>query len=97
MSIYVLAQSTDTAAGAGSFVFPLLLAVGLLILITLPQRRARKQQAALQSALEVGDLVRTVGGIRGTIIEMDDDTATISVEDGKLVVERRAVAGKVEA
>jgi len=97
MSIYVLAQSTDTATGgAGSFLFPLIIAAGLLILITLPQRRMKKQQARLQSDLAVGDAVRTIGGIRGTIIALDDDTATIQVEDGKLVVERRAVSAKVE-
>lgn len=97
MSIFVLAQSSDTAAGgAGSFIFPLVLAVGFLLLITLPQRRMRKRQAELQAGLEVGDVVRTVGGIRGTVIEIGDDTATIQIEEGRLVVERRAVSGKIE-
>ena len=96
MSIYVLAQSTDTTTGGGLIsLLPLLLGVGLLILITLPQRRMRKQQAQLQSSLEVGDEVRTIGGIRGTVIALDDDTATVQVLDGKLLVERRAIAGKI--
>jgi preprotein translocase subunit YajC len=98
MSIYVLAQSSDTAAGGGlSSIFLLVLAVGVFFLITLPQRRMRKQQAAMQSTLEVGDSVRTIGGIRGTILSIDDDSATIQVEDGKLIVERRAIAGKIES
>jgi preprotein translocase subunit YajC len=98
MSIYVLAQSTDTTAGSGlSSIFLLVLAAGVFLLITLPQRRMRKQQTQMQATLEVGDQVRTIGGIRGTIIAIDDDTATIQVEDGKLVLERRAISGKIDS
>jgi preprotein translocase subunit YajC len=98
MSIYVLAQSSDTAAGGGlSSIFLLVLAAGVFFLITLPQRRMRKQQSQMQSTLDVGDNIRTIGGIRGTILEIDEDKATIQVEDGKLVVERRAISGKIDS
>ena len=96
MTMYVLAQdATSTGSGFTAFL-PLLLAVGFLFLITLPQRRMRKQQAALQEALAVGDLVRTAGGIRGRVLALDSDTATIEIEDGRMIVERRAISGKIE-
>jgi preprotein translocase subunit YajC len=86
--------TTAPAAGATSLLFPLLLVGGFVLLIILPQRRARKQQAQLQSSLSIGDEVRTVGGIRGRITSMDDDTVVIEVESGTLRVDRRAVAAK---
>lgn len=95
MSMFVLAQDGATTGGGGFTAFlPLVLAIGFLFLITLPQRRMKKRQAALQAALQVGDEVRTAGGIRGRVIELDDDTAVIEVESGRLRVERRAISGK---
>lgn len=97
MLMYVLAQQTETTGSGGLTAFlPLLLAVGFLFLITLPQRRMRKQQAQLQQALEVGDQVRTAGGIRGRVISLEEETAVIEIESGRMVVERRAISGKIE-
>jgi preprotein translocase subunit YajC len=92
----VLAQeSTETGGGLAAFL-PLLLAVGFLFLIMLPQRRMRKKQQELQTSLTVGDAVRTAGGIHGRIVEMDDSSVVIDVESGRLRVERRAISGKIE-
>jgi preprotein translocase YajC subunit len=96
MTMYLVAQETPTAGGFGAFL-PLLLIVGLFFMITLPQRRMRKQQAALQESVAVGDLVRTAGGIRGRVISLDTDTATIEIESGQMVVERRAISAKIES
>lgn len=96
--ISTLLLDTTTQPTGGGFAFlPLLLAVGFIFLITLPQRRMRKQQQALQSSLEVGDMVRTVGGIHGRILSIDDGGVVIEVESGKLRLERRAIAGKLES
>lgn len=95
--ILTLAQATTGTGGGLTAFLPLLLAVGFLFLITLPQRRLRKQQAALQGALAVGDNVRTAGGIHGRIVSIDDATIVLEVETGQLRVERRAIAGKLES
>ncbi|MGF1668020.1 MAG: preprotein translocase subunit YajC [Acidimicrobiia bacterium] len=93
---FILAQ-TDGAGGGLTAFLPLLLAVGFLFLITVPQRRMRKQAAALQESLSVGDKIRTAGGIHGRILSMDDGTVLIEVEVGKLRLERRAIAAKLES
>ena len=92
----VLAQETTETGGGLAAFLPILLAVGFLFLIMLPQRRMRKQQQQLQSSLVVGDAVRTAGGIHGRIVELDETTALLEVESGRIRVERRAVSGKVE-
>ncbi len=93
---FILAQTDATGGGLTAFL-PLLLAVGFLFLITVPQRRMRKQAAALQESLSVGDTVRTAGGIHGRILSIDDGTVLIEVEVGKLRLERRAIAAKLES
>jgi preprotein translocase subunit YajC len=91
----ILAQ-TD-AAGGVSTIFLLVAMVAFFFLISFPQRRMRKQAAALQESLVVGDKIRTAGGIHGRILSMDDRTVLIEVEVGKLRLERRAIAAKLES
>lgn len=93
---FILAETGAAGGGLTAFL-PLLLAVGFLFLITVPQRRMRKQAAALQESLSVGDKVRTAGGIHGRILSIDDGTVLIEVEVGRLRLERRAIAAKLES
>jgi preprotein translocase subunit YajC len=99
--ISVLATTSTTTApssisGLASLI-PFILIAGLFVLMTLPQRRMRKQQQTLQDSLSVGDSVRTAGGIHGRILSLDDTTALIEVESGKLRLERRAISAKLES
>jgi len=67
-------------------------------LLIRPQRSRQKKEHELMSSLAVGDEVRTIGGIYGTIeyFDQETDTAVLQVEGGgKLRVSRRALAGKV--
>lgn len=67
-------------------------------LLIRPQRSRQKKEQEVQSSLAVGDEVRTIGGIYGTIeyFDQETDTAVLQVEGGgKLRVARRALAGKV--
>ena len=45
-----------------------------------PQRNRQRAQQALVASLEVGDDVMTSGGIFGTIVDIDDDEGTVTVE-----------------
>jgi preprotein translocase subunit YajC len=66
------------------------------VLLILPQRRRQKQSQQLQSAITVGDDVRTVGGIFGTVRAEDDETFTIDVGGGTTMrIAKRAVAERL--
>ena len=54
--------------------------VGFYFLLIRPQRNRQRAQQALVASLEVGDDVMTTGGIFGTIVEIDDDEGTVTVE-----------------
>jgi preprotein translocase subunit YajC len=79
---------------------PSLLFLGLMVgvfyfLIIRPQRKRSQQQKDLAESLQVGDEVRTIGGIHGTVLSIDEDSAVIQVEDGRLRVTKRAIGVRV--
>ncbi len=100
----ILAQTTDTtetSSAGGSALMLIVWAVvigGLFwFMLIRPQRTRAKRQQVLQSALEVGTEVHTIGGIIGTIEYMDDTTAVLQIEGGgRMRVLRKAVADKFD-
>jgi preprotein translocase subunit YajC len=64
-------------------------------LIIRPQRRRAKSQQELVSSLQPGQEVRTIGGIHGTIVSIDDESVVLRVEEGKIRVARRAIGSRV--
>lgn len=75
---------------------PLLLLGGLMyFLIIRPQRRRMKSQKELSAALAIGDQVRTIGGLLGVVVGLGDDWVLLGVEDGRIRVQRSAIAGRV--
>jgi preprotein translocase subunit YajC len=73
-----------------------IIAVAFFLLIVLPQRRRSNAHRALLASLQVGDEVITIGGILGTIRELDDEKIRLEVADGVvLTVARNAIAQSV--
>ena len=92
MSLLPLAQATG-----GLFGNPLLL-LGLLFVVMYftmirPQAKQAKQHRALVEGLTKGDKIVTVGGIHGTIRQVDDTTILVEVDGGtKLRFDKGKVA-----
>lgn len=47
-----------------------------------PQQKRRRDAEQMQSALSPGDEVVTIGGLYGTVTEVDDDTVLLEVAPG---------------
>jgi preprotein translocase subunit YajC len=82
-----------------SLLFPLLILV-LFIPIFLSGRRQRRQMQemqAMQGALEVGDVVMTTSGLRGTVVDASyEETIDIEIAEGVVTTwVRAAVREKV--
>lgn len=82
----------------GGLLFPLLILL-LFIPIFLSGRKQRRQlqeMQQLQAALEVGDVVTTTSGLRGTVVDADyEDTVDLEIADGVVTTwVRRAIATK---
>ena len=76
----------------------LLLFVVAYALIIRPQQQRAKVQRSLLDSLSVGDEVTTVGGLRATIVSLDDTEAQLQAAPGVVLrFDRRAVAKKDSA
>lgn len=71
----------------------LIMVVIMYFLMIRPEKKRRKKEKAMLDALKRGDRICTIGGIYGTIMDIKDDTLTISVgrDNLSMVVARWAV------
>lgn len=92
----ILAQEAESSGSALSFLLPIIILGGLFyVLILMPQRRRQRNAKELQAKLSVGDEVRTIGGIIGTIVEEDESSFTIQLVDSRMRITKRAVAERL--
>ncbi|MGH8871622.1 MAG: preprotein translocase subunit YajC [Acidimicrobiia bacterium] len=93
MTHVVLAQ--EAASPLPSLLFLGLMVAVFWLFIIRPQRQRAKNQRALSESLSPGEEVRTIGGIHGTVVSVDDDSVVLRVEEGKIRVTRRAIGSRV--
>ncbi len=92
--------ATGTGAAGGQFV-SLLVTFGLIIvifyfLIIRPQGKKQKDTKRMLEALKKGDRVVTIGGLRGIIHSVKEDTVIVRVDDTvKLEFNRSAISSVV--
>ena len=65
---------TTTESYISLFFTLALMLVMLYFMIYRPQKKQEKKDAAMRSALEIGDQVTTIGGIIGRVVAIKDDT-----------------------
>lgn len=77
---------------SGGFLIIMLIAMFAIMII--PQRKRDKKIKEMLASIKVGDRVRTIGGIYGTVSAIRDDVITIMVGPDKvrLVFTRGAIA-----
>ena len=87
------------SGSSGSSLLPLLLLVGLFALmyfmVIRPQSQRRKQQQQLQHSIGIGSQVLTIGGLYGTVVDVDDESITLEVAPGVTNRYAKAAIGKV--
>jgi preprotein translocase subunit YajC len=63
-----------------------IIAVFYFLLIR-PERKRKKQAEEMRSSLKVGDEITTIGGIIGTIVELNEDTLVIETSEDRVRVQ----------
>lgn len=94
MTSVVLAQ-TEGGSALPSLLFLALMVAVFYFLIIRPQRKRTQAQRELAASLQIGDEVRTIGGIHGTVVSMTEDSVVLRVEDGQIRFAKRAVGNRV--
>jgi preprotein translocase subunit YajC len=94
MLVNTLLQSTPAAGGGGGMT--MLFMVGFFAIFYFfmirPQMKKAKEQKKMQEALKVGDKVMTIGGIHGEVIELDETTIIMKLDQGRMRIERSAIS-----
>ena len=49
------------------------LIVGMILMMIIPQRKAKKRQEEMMSKLGVGSVITSIGGIVGKVVQLDDE------------------------
>ena len=93
-----LAVSTgfmDSVAGFFSnFGIWIIMIVGMVLLMWLPQRKQKKQFKDMMSNLKAGDNIRTIGGFHGKIVQIKEDRITFECgpDKTKLTIAKNAIS-----
>jgi preprotein translocase subunit YajC len=95
--LFAPAPSTgEGSSGSGGTTMLIMLVAIILVFyffMIRPQQKKQKQIQNFRNELKRGDKIVTIGGIHGKIIDVQETTFTIEVEDGvKLKIEKAAVA-----
>jgi preprotein translocase subunit YajC len=89
-----MSQPGDSGGGYSSFILLALLMVVFYFFFIRPQAKKAKDLRKYREALKKGDKIITIGGIHGKIVEVQETSFTIEVEDGsRMRMEKSAVAG----
>ena len=73
------------------WMMPLMLVL-MYFMIFRPEQKRKKEQAALLSAMKVGERVVMMGGMHGLITSLTDATVTVRAGDSNITFDRSAVA-----
>lgn len=79
--------------GIGQFLPLILIAVVFYFFMIRPQMKRSKEAKLFRENLAVGDKVITAGGIHGKILELGETNVLISVDSGKMRVEKGSITG----
>ena len=73
---------------------PIVLVLGLMYLLMIrPQQKKQKEEQKMRNNLRVGDELTTIGGIKGRVVAIKDDTITLETSNDrtKIVFEKAAI------
>jgi preprotein translocase subunit YajC len=96
------APSGSSEGAGGSMAISLVMFVGIILimyfLMIRPQRKKQKETEKMLAALKKNDKIVTIGGIRGTIHSIKEQTVIVKVDDNtKMEFNRSAVHSVVNA
>ncbi|MDJ0767390.1 MAG: preprotein translocase subunit YajC [Ilumatobacter sp.] len=94
----LLAQ--DSESSGGGFIqlgILLLIPVAMYFLLIRPQRKRMREQAAMQSSIEIGDEIVTTSGLYGFITGEEEDRFWLEIDDDvQIRIAKAAVQAKVD-
>lgn len=84
---------SSTGSGLSSLIFIGLIFVAFYFFLIRPQRKRAESVRSFQQSLEVGDEIRTAGGIIGVVTSISDTQVMVDVGGVTMTFVRGAIAG----
>lgn len=76
------------AAGGGNLIFMLVLMFGIFYLFIIrPENKKKKKTEEMRSSLSLGDEITTIGGIKGKIVQVTEDTITFETGEDRVRIQ----------
>lgn len=95
LNLMLQAQAQQSGAMQQILMIVVILVIFYFFMIR-PQIKRSKEQKKFRESLEKGQRIVTIGGIHGKIVEIQDTTVTIEVENGgRLRMEKTAIASSM--
>src|ERR1700748_2452040 len=91
-TILLQAGAAGGLGGLGSFLPLILIVVVFYFFMIRPQVKKRKDQKKYVNELKKGDKVVTTAGIHGRIIDMNETTFLVEVDNGKIRFDKSAIS-----
>lgn len=92
MTHFYILQSGGQGGGWGS----LILFGGMFLIMYLfmirPQMKKMKEARKFQESIQIGDKIVTVGGIHGKVLEIGEKDVVISLDQGRMRIEKAALS-----
>lgn len=87
-------MSEEFMKSIGSFLPMILLAVAMILVMVIPQRKRDKKIQEMLAGIKVGDNIKTIGGVYGKVVAVKEDLITIETgpEKAKIVFAKGAVS-----
>lgn len=91
MSITLL-QAQGSDSGIGTLLFMIGFFAIFYFFMIRPQMKKAKEQRKFQEGVKLGDRIMTIGGIHGEVIETDETTVVIKLDQGRMRIEKAALS-----
>lgn len=89
-------MENEATAAIANFAPILVMLLIFYFLLYRPQKKARQERDAMLSALKIGSRIITVGGIYGTIVNLNDEVVRLKIADKvEILVARPSISGVV--
>jgi preprotein translocase subunit YajC len=100
-TLFPTATDSTTGESTSSSIWPMLIFLVVIFamfyfVMIRPQRKRQKEQQAMMSSLQKGDKVMTIGGIYGTIDNLNEDSIVLKVEGGTTIRVARTAVNKLK-
>ncbi|WP_099221071.1 preprotein translocase subunit YajC [Listeria costaricensis] len=82
--------------GLAAFIPIILMIVLFYFLLIRPQQKRQKEVTNMQSGLQKGDKIITIGGLHGVIEAIEDNTVILKCGNAKLTFDRNAIRSVLE-